>query len=89
MKKTIPHTQAHEELVLNLSLQESLLRGLTAILIPMFLLLIDVHLIPFALPVILYLYITCIVHICPLKRVWHEWIEGRKDNDTNTFWDRG
>ncbi len=74
---------------LNLSLQEALLRGLAAILLPMFLLLIDYRIIIFFLPVIVYLYITAIAHICPVKHAWRRWISHKPDDNDNKFWDRG
>lgn len=76
------------EQVLNLSLRESLLRGLAAILLPMFLLLIDHHLVVYSLPVIIYLYITAIVHICPIKHAWHRWVRHTPDENDNGFWDQ-
>jgi len=76
------------EQVLNLNLRESLLRGLAAILIPMFMLLIDHRIIVYFLPVIVYLYITAIVHICPIKHYWRVYIRHTPDANDNQFWDR-
>ncbi len=77
------------EQVLNLSLRESLLRGLAAVLLPMFLLLIDHHIIVYFLPVIVYLYVTAVVHICPIKHAWRRLIRQTPDENDNAFWDRG
>ncbi|HVU98478.1 MAG TPA: hypothetical protein VHE34_24810 [Puia sp.] len=76
------------EQVLNLSLRESLLRGLAAILIPMLILLIDHRLIVYFLPVIVYLYITAMVHICPIKHTWRLKFLHIPDDNDNNFWDR-
>lgn len=77
------------EQILNLSLRESLLRGLAAILLPMLLLLIDHRIIIYCLPVTVYLYITAIVHICPIKHAWRRWVRHIPDENDNDFWDRG
>jgi len=76
------------EQVFNLSLRESLLRGLAAILLPMFLLLIDYHIIVYFLPVVVYLYVTAIVHICPIKHAWRRRIRHIADDNDNAFWDQ-
>jgi len=72
---------------LNLSLQESLIRGMTAILLPMLLLLFDHKLILYVAPVIAYLYITALTHICPVKHAWRR-ITKHPDANNNYFWDR-
>jgi hypothetical protein len=50
---------------------------------------IDPHIILYFSPVITYLYITAIVHICPIKHVWRRRISHKPDNKDNYFWDRG
>lgn len=76
------------EQVLNLSLRESLIRGMIAILLPMLLLLIDHKIILYFAPVIAYLYITALTHICPIRHAWRK-ITKHPDANTNYFWDRG
>ena len=77
------------EQTLNLSLRESLLRGAAAVVLPMLLLLIDHHIILYVSPVIVYLYITAIAHICPIKHAWRRWVSRKADANDNYFWDRG
>jgi hypothetical protein len=62
---------------------------LAALLIPMFVLLIDHRIIAFFLPLIVYLYITAIVHICPIKHAWRRKVLHVPDENDNDFWDRG
>jgi hypothetical protein len=76
------------ELVLNLGLEECLVRGLTAILLPMILLLIDYRLLFFVGPFMVYCMITALIHYCPIKHAWHRWIQRRSDENMNHFWDR-
>jgi|GEM_PF-1844038 len=77
------------EQVLNLNLRESLLRGLVAVLLPMLMLLIDHRILVYFLPVIVYLYITAMIHICPLKHLWRLKVLHVPDENDNPFWDRG
>jgi hypothetical protein len=75
------------EMTLNLSLQECLIRGGFALAIPAAMVLINPHLIFFAVPVIVYLYITAIIHYCPVKHLWRRYKQTPDDND-NPTWDR-
>lgn len=75
------------EMMLNLSLRECLLRGLGALLIPFALALVNPRLIFFFLPVVLYLYVTAIIHKCPIKHWWRREEKKADDND-NLFWDK-
>jgi hypothetical protein len=52
-------------------------------------LLIDHRIIVYFLPVIVYLYVTAMIHICPLKHAWRRWILHTPDDNDNKFWDRG
>jgi hypothetical protein len=80
-----PHSK---EMALNLGLEECLGRGSIAIFLPMVLMLIDHHLLIFAAPVMMYLLISALSHFCILKYVWHAWVCGRPDSNTNYFWDK-
>ena len=75
------------EMTTNLSLGECLSRGIIALVIPSALLLIDSHLILYALPVIIYLYITAIIHICPIKH-WTRRLKHQPDDNDNSYWDK-
>lgn len=74
------------EMILNLSLKECLLRGLIAVLLIFALALIQSQVILFALPVIIYLYVTAIVHRCPVKH-WLRSFKKIPDDNDNAFWD--
>ncbi len=71
----------------NLNLAECLFRGIIALVIPVGLLLIDSRLILFVLPVIVYLYITAIVHVCPVKH-WVRGVRKVADDNDNSYWDK-
>ena len=81
-------TPVSKELPLNLSLRESLLRGMTAILLPMALLLIDPRILLFISPLIVYLFITALTHICPIKNTWYRRVRKQSGPNANFFWDR-
>ena len=74
------------ELQLNLNLRECLIRGGIALVIPASMVLINPRLIFFAAPVIVYLYITAIIHYCPIKHWWRRYKHEPDDND-NPTWD--
>ena len=82
-------TPVSKELSLNLSLKESLLRGMTAILLPMALLLIDHRILLFISPLIVYLFITALTHICPIKSIWYRRVRKQSSPNANFFWDQG
>ena len=75
------------EMTLNLSLRECLIRGGTALVIPATMVLINPRLIFFAAPAIVYLYVTAIIHYCPIKHLWRRYKQVSDDND-NATWDR-
>jgi len=52
-------------------------------------LLIDHRILVYFLPVIVYLYITAMIHICPLKHLWRVKVRHVPDENDNPFWDRG
>jgi hypothetical protein len=78
------------ETKLNLSLGECLLRGLAAVLLPMAILLLveTVHHPYFfaAAPIAIYMYVTAIVHFCPVKHLWRR-LNHRPDDNDNAYWD--
>ena len=75
------------ELILNLSLRECLLRGLIGLLLIFAIAALRTRLLIFGLPIVIYLYVTAIIHFCPIKHWWRRFRKFPDDND-NLYWDK-
>ncbi len=66
---------AGKDIILNVSFQDSMIRSGILILLPMFVLFVDKHLVIYTAPIIGYLLVTALVQFCPIKYVWHRYIK--------------
>jgi len=63
-----------KDIVLNVNLKDALIRFGLTILIPIVVLLIDVHLVIYTAPVIAYLFVSALIRFCVIKHLWHYYI---------------
>ena len=63
-----------KDIVLNVSSKDALIRFGVVILLPIIVLLINVHMVIYTAPVIAYLFITAIVRFCLIKYCWHHYL---------------
>jgi hypothetical protein len=63
------------DFVLNVGLKEALIRFGFTFFIPIFMLVVDKHLIIYTIPVIAYLFITALTHFCVIKYLWHRYVK--------------
>ncbi|HTJ13451.1 MAG TPA: hypothetical protein VL547_15560 [Dinghuibacter sp.] len=68
------------DLMLNVGLKESFIRGFVGIfvLVPLFGL-IDHRVLWFGSPVIAYLYVSALSHFCVIRYMWRHWVKHEKD----------
>lgn len=74
------HHLIDSDIMLNVGLRESFIRGLGAIfiLIPGFSF-TDHRLLYWSIPVVVYLYVSALSHFCIIKYAWRHWLHHGKD----------
>jgi hypothetical protein len=78
--------KTRSELATNIDFQGSLVRALIGVLFPGILLLIDYHLMIYAAPVAMYLFITAMIHFDVIKWAWLRW-KKKPEPNMNMTWD--
>ena len=66
---------AGNDIILNVSFQESMIRFGVLLILPMLVLFIDKHLVIYTAPIIGYLMITAVIQFCVIKYAWHRYIK--------------
>ena len=74
------------ELATNISLRGTLIRAIAGLLLPVFVLLIDRHLLIWAAPVSVYLFICTLTHFDVIKWMWLRW-KKKPEPNMNEIWD--
>lgn len=64
----------HNDIILNVSLQEALVRAIIALIGPIILFLINKHLMLIIVPVIAYIYVTAMMRYCVVKYLWRRYV---------------
>lgn len=67
-------TWLEKDIVLNVGFKESLIRCIIALFAPIPLL-VNHTLLFAAIPVMFYLFVTGLMHFCPIKYVWQHWVK--------------
>lgn len=66
---------AGNDIILNVSFQDSMIRFGVLLILPMLVLVIDKHLVIYTAPIIGYLMITAVIQFCVIKYAWHRYIK--------------
>ena len=79
--------KAKPELATNISLRGTLIRMIVGLLLPVFVLLVDRHLLIWVAPISMYLFICALTHFDVIKWLWLRW-KKKPEPNMNELWDQ-
>jgi len=87
MEQTKKTGKVKPELATNVSLRGTLIRAIIGLLLPVFVLLIDRHLLIWVAPFSMYLFISVLTHFDVIKWLWLRW-KKKPEPNMNEIWDQ-
>jgi hypothetical protein len=86
MEQTKKPGKARPELATNVSLRATLIYAVAGVLLPVFVLLIDRHLLIWVAPISMYMLICALTHFDVIKWMWLRW-KKKPEPNMNQTWD--